>query len=769
MTTTPRTRRWQVVVLGTAGALVLVNATARWSDATTVLVDNAMQLSAGTAATLCALICGLRETGARRRWRLLVATGMAAWTMGLSLWAWYQIVDGEGLPSPSLADAGFLLYVPFGLAALFTIAGAARSGDDTADTRARNPTAGLMLDGLIVTTSLFFLSWLGALGPVVSAGAPNRVTLIVAVAYPVTDLIMVSVAVLAVVFGRVLESDRVGFLFLTAGIVALALSDSVYAYLVAVNATTMKPLENAGYVFGPLLIAFAALERASGSTKAVRPVGHSDGWALGLPYAALFAVGLIVANRLLTGPPLGVVATTTGLLVVSLVVARQLLTVLQNRRLLDRVYADQRLLLHLAYHDSLTGLANRLSFARRLDDAIARRRALALILVDVDDFKEVNDRFGHPAGDRVLHEVGRRLQEVAEASNTVARIGGDEFAILVEGTAVTATDLVGRIRAALRTPVLVDEVPVSLRVSMGVVLPDLDEPFLDGDVLLGRADVSMYAGKRTGKDAVVVYRPAMGDAPDFTSALRSALGDRPIGFCMVYQPVVRLDDDTVVALEALARWKASDGSDVEPGLFVPSAEHAGLGRVLDVMVVNAVCAEIADLPARLTVHVNVGAARLGDEEFEAAVSEALATHRTPPGRLVFEITETEAVKNVGDAAAAIRRLQDMGIRVALDDFGTGYNSLRYLHELPVNVIKLDRSLTAWVATDATLYRSLIGICDGLGLDVIAEGIETEESADTVRRLGCRYGQGFFFGRPDALSAVVDGLSRERHAAGRRVD
>jgi len=763
---TPRDRRWQVGVLAVAGLLVLVNASARWSETTTILVDNAMQFSAGTAAALSALICGSRETGVRRRWRFLVAVGMAAWTTGVALWAWYQLVDGRGLPSPSLADAGFLLYVPFGLAALFTIAGAATVRGDDGDVRRRHPTTGLMLDGLIVTTSLFFLSWLGALGPVVAAGAPNWITLVVAVAYPVTDLVMVSVAVLAVVFGRVRESDRTGFLYLTAGIVALALSDSIYAYLVAANASIMRPLENAGYVVGPLLIAFAALERASGGSRAVRPVGHADGWALGLPYAALFAVGLVVAARLVTGPPLGVVATSTGLLVVALVVARQLLTVLQNRSLLDRVYADQRLLLHLAYHDSLTGLANRLSFARRLDDAIAHRRALALILVDVDDFKEVNDRFGHPAGDRVLQEVGRRLSDVAEPRDTVARIGGDEFAILVEGAAVPATDLVSRIRAALRTPVLVDEVPVSLRVSMGVVLPDLDEPFLDGDVLLGRADGSMYAGKRTGKDAVVIYRPSIGDVPDFTSALRSALGDRPIGFCMVYQPVVRLDDETVVALEALARWKASDGSDVEPSLFVPSAEQAGLGRVLDVMVVNAVCADIADVSAHLAVHVNIGAARLGDAEFEAAVSEALTAHRVPPGRLIFEITETEAVKGLGDAAAAIRRLQDMGIRVALDDFGTGYNSLQYLHELPVDVIKLDRSLTAWAATDATLYRSLIGICDGLGLDVIAEGIETEESADTVRRLGCRFGQGFHFGRPDALSAVVDCTSRPRHGVGR---
>ncbi|WP_200959812.1 bifunctional diguanylate cyclase/phosphodiesterase [Mycobacterium sp. Root135] len=770
------TRLPLMTILAGAAVLVLVNGAAPWSYATANALDNAMQLAAGTTAVVTGVISGLRRRGSERTWRLLIATGMAAWTGGLIIWSWYQIVDGEGLPSPSLADAGFLAYPVFGLAAMSVLGrAAARNAQPVDGQRGRHGyrSVELVLDGLIVTASLFFLSWSGALGTIVTAGAPDRVTLAVALAYPVTDLVMVVVAVLMVVFGRIREADRAGFQFLIAGVVALATSDSIYAYLISVDAATMTPWENAGFVIGPLLVACAVLERGSGGGAAVRPVENADRWALGLPYLGLAAVGAVVIGRWVTGHEINLdpVTTVTGLLVVTLVIVNQLLTALHNRRLINRVYANQHLLLHLAYHDSLTGLANRLSFARRLDGALASHQPLSLVLVDIDDFKDVNDRFGHAEGDRLLCEVGTRLQATVSPRDTVARIGGDEFAILVVGEPATATELVSRIRAALRTPVAVKDVQVRLRVSMGVVLPDVDEPFLDGDVLLSRADASMYAGKRTGKDTVVIYRPALGDAPDFPSALRAAFGERPVGFFMVYQPVVRLLDGEVVGFEALARWKAADGSDVEPGIFVPSAERAGLGRVLDTMVVNAVCGEIADLPPHLTVHVNVGAARLGDLAFESAVQETLSTHHVPPGRLLFEITETEAVANLGEAAAAIRRLQSLGIRLALDDFGTGYNSLNYLHELPVDVIKLDRSMTEWVApqNDVRLYRSLIGICGEMGLDVIAEGIETEESAARVRQMGCGYGQGYHFGRPKVLGAVsgasegsgVGGLGRER--------
>ncbi|KAA0099594.1 GGDEF domain-containing protein [Mycolicibacterium sp. P1-18] len=751
--------RTQWAIFGVAAAAIVVNAAAPWSLAASNRLDNALQLTAGLVAAVTALLYGLRRSGPDRTWRLLMAGGMALWSVGMAFWAYYQVIGGEGLPSPSWADVGFLSYPFLALPAMLMFS--RRAGDVGVEPKpwTHRLNVGLILDGLIVTASLFFLSWSGALRAVVASGGPDPVSTAVAMAYPVTDLLLVVVAVLMVVFGQIKESDHTSFLLLTGGVAALAVSDSIYAYLIAIGADYMGPLSDAGFILGPLLFAFAVSSGTSRSDDRLGPaVGNAELWQVGLPYVCLVAVGLVVVVQLVTHQPDSAVGTATGMVVVALVVIRQLVHVSDNRALLREVYASQQRLAHHAHHDSLTGLANRLSLSTKLDLLIEQRRPATVVLIDVDDFKQVNDQYGHAAGDRLLCEVGQRLVDVAQPHGTVARFGGDEFVILVDGEAASAADLVARVRTVLTAPFSIADAAVNVHVSMGVVVANVDEPFVDHDVLFGRADTAMYASKRSGKDTAVIYRPAIGQAPDFSAALRDAGGDKPAGFCMVYQPVLRLDDGVIVALEALARWKALDGSDVEPSLFIPSTERAGLGRVLDAMVVNVVCSDVAEYQVRWPVHVNVGASRLGDRDFEEIVVDAVRAHGLTPGQMTLEVTETEAVSNLADGAAAIKRLQAQGVRVALDDFGTGYNSLTYLHELPVDVIKLDRSLTTWLQPDreATLYRSLVTMCARLGLDVIAEGVETEEQLRVIRELGCRYGQGFHLGRPMELGALLQG-------------
>ncbi|WIY06411.1 EAL domain-containing protein [Amycolatopsis mongoliensis] len=755
-------RRYPVaaVLVVVTVALVVVNGFAFWGDTFALWVDDTMQLAAGVGAVVCGVLVARRVHGHQRWWRVLVATGMAGWSLGQCAWSWYQLVDGRGLPSPSPADVGYLSFPVFALAALFVLA-RARVRPDRERWQPAQWTAhfgvAVVLDGLIVTGSLFILTWTAALGQLVRATAPDKLTWAVAISYPLSDLVIVVVAVLLVVFDRVDRPYRTNLLLAAVGIVALACSDSVFAYLVSIGAESMKPWSDGGFVLGPLFIAFALLvtpgQRRRDDTGSP---GGVDWWQLALPYVPVTAVALLITAQLLAGAGPDGVEVFVGVLVVFLVLARQLLSLLDNRLLLRRVYDGQQQLTHQAYHDPLTGLANRALFADRLDRAVeSTDRPLVLIFVDLDDFKEVNDRFGHAGGDVLLHAVAQRLLSCVRAGDTVARLGGDEFAILLEGELDAPQAVADRIQGALRRPFAVHGTLVSVRASMGLVVPDPAEPLVTSDVLLGRADTSMYAGKRLGKDTTVVYRPSQDGPPDFPAALRRAAGGIPEGFGLVFQPIVRLADETPVALEALARWTTRDGTVVSPETFVRAAEGAGLGAELDALVLDLACREITTAGLDLTVHVNVCASRLGAAALERSVGAALDRYRLPASRLVVEITETVPVPDLAAGAAAIRRLQELGVRVALDDFGAGYSSLTVLHALPVDLIKLDRALTTGVQPerDAALCRSLVGLCADLELDVVAEGIETAEQASLVTRAGCTTAQGYLYGRPAPLSAL----------------
>ena len=758
-----KVRRYQlgVLLIVVLAVLIAVNGLALWGDRFALWVDNAMQLSAGVTAVVCGVLVGRRMRGAQVWWRLLIAIGMAGWSCGQIAWSWYQLIDGRGLPSPSLADVGYLTFPGFALAALFVLARAREQPDG----QRRLPGqwnahfgAAVVIDGLVVTGSLFVLTWAAALGGLVQATGPDALAWSVAIAYPLTDLVLVVVAVLLVVFDRVDRPYRANLLLLAAGIVALAASDSIFAYLVSIGAESMKPWADAGFVLGPLLIAYALLAMPGRRTDDHQTV-PLDWWRMALPYVPVAAVALLVSGKLLFGDGPDAVEVSVGVVVILLVLARQLLSLLDNRLLLRRVYEGQQQLAHQAYHDPLTGLANRTLFADRLDRAVADGAgtggALVLIFVDLDDFKEVNDQFGHGGGDIVLHAVGQRLLGCLRSNDTVARLGGDEFAILLEGEVDAPQAVADRLRGALRRPFAVHGTQVAVRASMGLVVLDPDEPLVTSDILLGRADTSMYAGKRLGKDTTVVYRPSHDGPPDFTAALRHARGGVPAGFTMEFQPIVRLGDDAPVAVEALSRWTAPDGTQIPPHTFVRAAECAGLGAELDALALDLACREITAAGLELTVHVNVCASRLGTPTLEQSIAAALLCYRLPADRLVVEITETVPVLDLAAGAEAIRRLQGLGVRVALDDFGAGYSSLTWLHALPVDLIKLDRALTTGVQPDrdVALCQTLVRLGTELDFAVVAEGIETAEQAALLARAGCTMAQGYRFGRPGPLSAL----------------
>jgi diguanylate cyclase (GGDEF)-like protein len=751
-----------VTLLGVTTAVLVASFGPLGEDAK-VIVDNGAQLAAGVAAAVSCWVTSRRLTGVERRWRRLMAYGMTGWSLGQVVWSYGQVVADTPLPSPSVADIGYLMLPVFALPALLALA--ATSPHPPA--AQRRDAAVLALDGLIVVGSLFILTWSTALGAVVAAGAPTPLAFAVAIAYPVTDLVLVVIVVLLISTRPAPAGYRAQLLLLGAGLVALSVSDSLFAYIVASDGRGMSPLLNAGFVAGPALIAVAAFSRATPDLSPARPVGPAVRWLhLLLPYVPVIATGALILVESTTGRPLGRVEVVVAWLGLALVVARQMITLADNTLLLARVSDGQRKLVHQAYHDSLTGLANRALFRERLENAVARHRSdgrpLALLFIDLDDFKLVNDRLGHTIGDRLLSAVGERLGNRACPGATVARLGGDEFAVLLEGQPIPGEAVGERILEMLRTPFPIDDHKIAVGASVGVVQPDGNEVRLTADSLLRRADAAMYVGKRRGKGRVVRYLAGETDGsgdPDLPQLLADALAGDPgaSGFTVFYQPIVRLSDGATVAVEALARWSHPMVGPVDTDIFVTVAERAGLVAALDDFVLDRGCADASQLAARfgrpVDVHVNVSAARLGRPELESAVQGALLRHGLRPDRLVLEITETSRMADLAAAGAAVGRLRETGVRVALDDFGSGFNALAQLHALPVDVVKLDGGLTGLEDEPSraeTLARSVLGICADLGVVVVAEGVETPGQAAALARLGCQLGQGYLYGQPSAL-------------------
>jgi diguanylate cyclase (GGDEF)-like protein len=717
----------------------------------TQAIDDAAQFLAAVAAVACCLWTARRYTGGQRAWRLWLALGMTFWGFGQVIWSYNQLFVDRPLPSPSLADAGYLgLAVP-ALLALISLAG--RRTPATEIMRLPNRVV-VVLDGLVLVGASFVLTWTTTLGAVVRAGAPTPFAFGVAIAYPITDLMLVIIVVLLLATSPVPGTQHRQLVLLGAGLFGICFSDSVFAYLVASGAESMPALADAGFVVGPALLALAALTPPATGPEATRDSAGARWGHLLLPYIPVAATCALIVVQVARGLSFDRIEIGVEIVVVALLIARQAITLVQNARLLDRVSQGREKLAHQAFHDALTGLANRALFRDRLDHALALHRrdggGLAVLFLDLDDFKSVNDRYGHAAGDRLLRAAADRLAVGVRAGDTVARLGGDEFAVLLEGPGdpgETAQHLLD----ALRQPYRLDGRTVSLGASVGLV-DARAHPEATADWLVRRADTAMYAGKRGGKNTLVRYHLGLADetgTSDLSELLAAALAHNRLD--VHYQPIVRLADGTVVAVEALARWTDPVVGPVPAELFITVAERAGLVGRVDDFVLDRACQDAMAFTGAwrgVAVHVNVSAARFGEPEQEAAVLRALHRHGLEPHRLLLEITETARLDDLSAALGSAARLTGHGVQLGLDDFGTGYNALHQLHTLPVDVVKLDRSLVA-AATgrSAALCRSVVAICTEMGVKVIAEGIENDRQVAAMAALGCAYGQGHRYGRP----------------------
>jgi diguanylate cyclase (GGDEF)-like protein len=439
-------------------------------------------------------------------------------------------------------------------------------------------------------------------------------------------------------------------------------------------------------------------------------------------------------------------------------IARHTSVSLEKGRLLEMLRQEAATNEYLALHDGLTGLPNRAWFLQRLGEAIdhARRAgtSLAVVLMDLDRFKEVNDTLGHHNGDELLKEMGRRLCELLD-DDAVARLGGDEFAVLlpsITGPGAALQTAKGIVRS-LDTPFQVEDLQVDVRASAGIAIFPTDGD--DASSLLQRADVAMYLAKeaRSGCEPYAPERdPYSPSRLALITELRTAIERRDV--FLVYQPQVDLRTGALAGVEALARWEHPRRGPVPPNEFIPIAEHAGIIKDLTLLALDTALSErqstLASDLGEIPVSVNLSARLFQDEYFPDEVTRLLDRYGVPYGGLCLELTESSIMADPDGSRAMLERFSEAGIRLSIDDFGTGYSSLSYLSRLPLDEIKIDRSFVKRMGQDgrdASIVQSTIGLGHALGLTVVAEGIEDDETLGLLSTLGCDVGQGYHIGLP----------------------
>ncbi|MHB1141070.1 MAG: putative bifunctional diguanylate cyclase/phosphodiesterase [Sulfuricaulis sp.] len=424
---------------------------------------------------------------------------------------------------------------------------------------------------------------------------------------------------------------------------------------------------------------------------------------------------------------------------------------------LERKQAE-RTIRHLAFYDSLTDLPNRTLFRNQaqqaIHDGVADGRLVALLLMDLQRFKEVNDTLGHQRGDQLLQQVGARLREAMFESDMVARLGGDEFGILLPRMATMRDiDIVARkIHSVLETPLFIEEIPIVVEASLGAAIAP--EHGTDADILLQHADVAMYHAKDTGA-SFVLYDPARDPHSPrrlaLMAELRQAIEHNQL--IVHYQPKIALDTGKMIGAEALVRWQHPKDGMIPPDQFIQSAENTGLIRPLTDWVLSTglrQCFDALSRDAMQHLAVNISVRSLHDLRFPDLVDRLLKASGIPPEKLMLEVTESAFMVDLQRTVETLAVLSHMGVMISIDDFGTGFSSLNYIKKLPINEIKIDKSFVSDMTSDEndlSIVRSIIELGHNLGLKVVAEGVENKAVLDSLAALGCDHCQGYFISHP----------------------
>lgn len=719
-------------------------------------------------ACLVAMLAYRANSGGRRRAWLALAIGMAGWVVGNLILLYHHAVLGSPPPFPSVADAAFLLLpCTVVIASIWTVRVDRMS--------ALRP----VLDGVIVASALFLVCWVLVLEDLFASADSSWMATAVSVAFPISDVVMITLAVLTV--SSTVPGQRQAVVLVCTGLMIVAVADSIWIYVLAQSNST-SPVAIVGWATGLVLFSAGGLIDArkppQPTARNRQPLSDPLLWLPYSPLVAAVVVGLIDLWPMTSDKPVLIAASV----LVMAALVRQLIVLIQNRRLLFDL-ADQ------TRRDALTGLGNRLMFNDHLDAAIRSRGEdrlpVAVLALDLDDFKMVNDNLGHPSGDELLIDVASRLKNTVPAEHTVARLGGDEFAVLIRSAPRSATTIAERIIEAFDAPFTLNSEKVFIHPSVGLAIAPADESEATADDLMQQADIALYTAKRTGVGGVQTFSADMRqdsalDLPQRWSdsgrvrlptnpgvqllgQLRRAITDSELK--LVYQPKVLLATGEIVGAEALLRWPHPELGLLTPSEFLPLIRRNGLiGSVTDTVLKQAIRdastwfgPEHRDVP----VAINLFAPSLTDVDLADRIATILAQHALPARALTVEITEQMLLSNMNRTELVIERLRKSGLRVSIDDFGSGYSTMSYLRDLPVDELKLDREFVLPMmhsSRAAAIVESVITLTHALDIVSVAEGVEDAATAERLTDYGCTVAQGYYFAKPmpaESLRTLIE--------------
>jgi diguanylate cyclase (GGDEF)-like protein len=709
-----------------------------------VFINAAGAVAAARAAKRC--------SGKSRVVWAALAAAMLLSTMANAPYYAYPLITGQPVPFPCPVDIFWLLTYPCYLVALIALSGQRRRQDRAGDT----------LDATILVVAGSALMWEFVISPVTHASGLSPLAHSVAIAYPTLDLLVFAVLVrLAVSRSHSTSAMRL----LVASVVALLAGDVLLSAAVSAQTYSFGGPPDALWMTSYLLMGVAALHPGAGQL-ARRQAAPASPHHVVAPSRLCFLGGSVM-----TGPLLLAVRPHAALLI-ALTTATTFLLVMARLTGLNRsLVSVSRELETRATTDSLTGLANRAAFHETLAHAVADQsetgRPLAVLFIDLDDFKDVNDSLGHAAGDALLSVVAKRLSDVVRPGDLVARLGGDEFAVLLRQLPEPDLGLVVAERAvqALAESVMIGESLVHVGASVGLTHYRSGS---DSETLMREADVAMYAAKGRGKNRVQCYDSELRDMSTAHQALKQEISQAAARGELVldYQPVVNLSSGEMLGVEALVRWQHPTRGLLPPSAFIRQAEDCGAILSLGAWVLEHAVQQMVDWQARfdqdhLWLSVNVSVRQVEADGFPELVADVLRRSGLDPRDLILEVTESVLASGDGGAAKALAAIRLLGVRIALDDFGAGHASIDYLRQLPLDVLKIDRSFVSGEHAGAVgdkLLDAIIGLGWQLGLEVLPEGVETTAQLQRLVALGCDRGQGFLMSPPVAPTIIEGHLS-----------